>query len=467
MATAYRNKFAARCEVTGKWIPKNVGWVVPVAENGAQRWRPICDEIARKEGHKLEEVSATPKRGGKGVTTGLEVTGAWRWMFRRNEDRAAGGTEKPWTDEQISQFMQSEFPASSADSKSAARVRMFRSNYNRGAHSFSEFGEPDAAHVSHEYDATGAKVGDRPKPSFGSGGVSETRVREIARELDSEVAAVLRQQLQVHEKPVVHVAFHPKKVKKVDTGGKHKRFLDVLKRVEAGLPVLLVGPSGSGKTFLAAQVAEALDMDFTFNSMSEGVSESSLLGRMLPDAKGAWTYQPAPFVSTFKKGGVHLLDEIDASDPNLLVTVNAAIANGLLSLPFAGIEPIKRHERCVIIAAANTYGNGADRQYVGRNQLDAATLNRFTMGTVEIDYDREIEAAIVREILEGDSGKAESLLRWSWGVREKVEANRLRRIMSTRNIEDAAKLMAVGVDLPTVQKTYLLGWSADEARKVG
>jgi hypothetical protein len=39
----------------------------------------------------------------------------------------------------------------------------------------------------------------------------------------------------------------------------------------------------------------------------------------------------------------------------------------------------------VCIAAANTFGTGADRQYVGRNQLDESTLDRFRIGQIELD----------------------------------------------------------------------------------
>ena len=34
-----------------------------------------------------------------------------------------------------------------------------------------------------------------------------------------------------------------------------------------------------------------------------------------------------------------MLDEVDAADPNLMVVINAAIANGRLSIPFADLPP--------------------------------------------------------------------------------------------------------------------------------
>jgi len=261
----------------------------------------------------------------------------------------------------------------------------------------------------------------------------------------------------------VHVKNRP--TVKIEGETVHKRFKDVLQLASAGIPILLVGPAGSGKTRLAEQVAKALGRAFTFNSMSAGVSESSILGRMLPNGDGNWTYRPAPFIKTCQNGGVHLFDEMDAADANLMVLINAPMANGHVSIPFSEMPPIKLHPDTVLIAAANTFGHGANRQYVGRNQLDAATLDRFTMGTIEVDYDQKLET----KILEGKSLTDEeraSLLNWAWGTREKIGKNRLRRIMSTRTIEKAADRIAHGGSQKDITETYFLGWTKDEKAKV-
>ena len=80
-------------------------------------------------------------------------------------------------------------------------------------------------------------------------------------------------------------------------------------------------------------------------------------------------------------GGVFLFDEIDAADANVLLVVNSALANGRMSVPSRHDQPVaKKHSEFVCIAAANTFGRGADRVYVGRNELDEATLDRFRIG---------------------------------------------------------------------------------------
>lgn len=462
MATAYRNKFGARCEVTGEWMEKGAGWVIPTPRGG---WRPISDKVVDQEGHKRATEQQVQQSGTKGLSTGKGASECWAWVFEQNEGRAERG-EKPWTDQQISEFMVSEFPNSPEGSKEPRRVRMYRSNYNRGAHSFAGMGKPKRP--SREYDKDGNALESRERGV--GGGITEERAREIAREEDAAIVGEVRAKLkEFTERPVIHVSFAAgKKPKKVDSAGKHRRFVDALKRVEARIPILLVGPAGCGKTHLASQLADALDLDFTFNSMSEGVSESHLLGRMLPDEKGRWSYQPSPFVKSYRDGGVHLLDEVDAADPNLLVTINAALANGFLSLPFADAKPIKRHEDSIIIAAANTFGNGADRQYVGRNQLDAATVDRFKMGTLEMDYDRDVERALVEAMLEKGPGSdlRADLMQWAWGTRDAIATAKLRRIMSTRNLLDAAKLLAVGVSFADMKVAYFTGWSDDEKVRI-
>jgi cobaltochelatase CobS len=47
------------------------------------------------------------------------------------------------------------------------------------------------------------------------------------------------------------------------------------------------------------------------------------------------------------------------------------------------VSSVTAISRCA--ASANTYGRGPDRAYVGRQQIDAATLDRFVMVTVDVD----------------------------------------------------------------------------------
>lgn len=181
-------------------------------------------------------------------------------------------------------------------------------------------------------------------------------------------------------------------IKLIDKGGAvtkindltHKKFETVLKLVNLKMPVLLVGPAGSGKNVLCQQIAKALNLDFYFtNAVTQ---EFKITG--YADANGRFV--ETQFYQAFKNGGLFMLDEIDASCPESLVVLNCAIANGYFDFP--GVGFVKAHPDFRVIAAANTYGTGADLSYVGRNQLDAATLDRFSV--INIDYDKRIEKSV-------------------------------------------------------------------------
>ena len=169
----------------------------------------------------------------------------------------------------------------------------------------------------------------------------------------------------------------------------HEKFDTVLKFVANDEPVFLTGPAGSGKNYICKQVAESLGLKFYFtNAVTQ---EYKLTG--FTDANG--NYQPTQFYEAFKNGGLFMLDEMDASIPEVLVILNAAIANRYFDFP-APIGYVEAHPDFRVIAAGNTTGHGADYEYVGRNQLDAASLDRFAI--VPIDYSVEIENGMACDI---------------------------------------------------------------------
>ena len=221
--------------------------------------------------------------------------------------------------------------------------------------------------------------------------------------------------------------------------------------------ILLVGPAGCGKSHAAKQVAEATDLPYGFLSLSGGISESHLIGRYIPSGdNGRFEYREAPFVAFYRTGGVFCLDEIDGADENVLLVINGALANGHLRLPDGSVAD--RHPDFVCIGCANTFGNGADRQYVGRNQLDGATLDRFIAARLVFDYDGELERSSARE----------DLCSWAQGLRAKVIRTGLRRIVSTRFIFDASDLIDSGAHtLDDSKRSLLLDWTDSELSAVG
>ncbi len=246
-------------------------------------------------------------------------------------------------------------------------------------------------------------------------------------------------------------------------GRVHAQFAELMALVEEGHHnILMVGQAGSGKTTLAKNLAEALGLPYGFISLSAGITETHLLGRTLPDASGAWAFKPGRFVEIYESGGVFLLDELDAADANVVVAINAALANGHLALTDGRI--VSRHADCYIVGAANTWGRGGDHQYVGRNQLDAATLDRFVLSTVHVTYDTALENDIASAAL--SEGQANELLAWVGVLRGRIVNNRLRRIASTRLVVNAVAALKASRTLDQVKARYFQDWSADERAKV-
>lgn len=164
----------------------------------------------------------------------------------------------------------------------------------------------------------------------------------------------------------------------------HNTLPRLMRCVLNNIPVFLVGPAGGGKTHAANQIADALGLKFYLMSKATGAHD--IVGHEM-----GGKFYTTPYVEAFRSGGVLCLDEIDNYHPEALPVANASISNGWLNIPGTP-EPIKKHPDFRIIAGGNTWGRGADRIYVGRNQLDGATIDRFAF--LAWDYDEQLEAAL-------------------------------------------------------------------------
>lgn len=279
-------------------------------------------------------------------------------------------------------------------------------------------------------------------------GLDEDRVRAIVRE---EIPAPPTIRIQIPDRPEVEI------------GRQHERFPLLLQVLACGLNVLLVGPAGTGKTTAARKAAEALGLSFSCLSVGPQTSKSDLLGFI--DAGG--TYRESLFVSAYRDGGVFLLDEIDAGNAGVLTVLNAALAGDVMATP-AGM--VSRSPRFLAVAGANTYGQGASRQYVGRNQLDAATLDRFAM--LDWPVDEGLEAALVglpapAPVL--DLGRGGLLDAAGWlarvrTVRAACEKQQVRAVVSPRATVAGCALLAAGVGRYWTEEMVLWRGMPAEAR---
>lgn len=235
----------------------------------------------------------------------------------------------------------------------------------------------------------------------------------------------------------------PKGSKKIK-GVTHENFEILVKTVAAGLPIFMVGPAGTGKTHSAELAATSLGLDFYSISVGSQTSKSDLIGYM--NATGE--YVKTAFRDAYEKGGVFLLDEADAGNSNVLILLNAALSNGYMSFPD---KMVHAHDDFRLIASANTYGTGASRQYVGRNQLDAATIDRFV--TLAWEIDERVEA-----MLAGTSAEGKKWMNVVRAVRRRVvDELELRVVISPRATQRGAKLLEAGIGFRDVLEMALIG----------
>lgn len=226
---------------------------------------------------------------------------------------------------------------------------------------------------------------------------------------------------------------------------------DLVIRVAAlAHPIMLVGPAGCGKTTIGEHVARALQLAFYITNVINDTHE--LVGFV----DGHGTYHATPFRQAYQNGGIWIADEIDAWDAAALLAANSALANGYCNFPDQP-APVTRHADFRMIATANTFGTGADRVYVGRNELDAASLDRFA--TIDVDYDLDLERLFA-------SG-ADRWLERVWKVRKAVHDMKIRHVVSSRAIAMGAKALAAGIQWDVVEALYLWkGMAAKDRKKI-
>lgn len=243
---------------------------------------------------------------------------------------------------------------------------------------------------------------------------------------------------------------------KIDTP--HPALPKVLKLLSLGLPVLLVGPAGSGKTTLASQCAKLLKLQLYRMTGSPDMTAADLYGRQLGTTG---KFVETEFVRSVRSGGLLLFDEGDRMPAELSVVWNSLLGDPrggeacYLSNPLTG-EVFPRHPDFRLILCANTFGRGADRQYVAAQQLDAAFLDRFAASTVYVDYAPSVEEALIRP----------EVLRWIRRAREVVAQHHMRRIISTRLGIAMSMRVEAGESLAEVIEDVLSSWNPDERARL-
>ena len=290
-------------------------------------------------------------------------------------------------------------------------------------------------------DANAEQVAKDLANLLSNAGGKDSELRAKVDEMEESIKHLMDNQVKdLH----VQIADRPK----VNAGKVHKSFEDLLIVAQCRQHAFLTGAAGSFKTSSAEKVAEVLELEHSAVSVCAQTTASTLLGYM--NAVG--DYVRTEFRKRYEHGGVFILDEIDNGNANVLAVLNSALANGSCAFPDG---MVKRHKDFILVATANTYGTGANAQYVGRNALDAATLDRFN--TIQWDYDEELEYSICPT-------------QWCKHVQliRKAVANLgIKTVISPRATFNGQKLLDAGMDITKVEAQLLWrGLDKDKVEKI-
>jgi MoxR-like ATPase len=222
--------------------------------------------------------------------------------------------------------------------------------------------------------------------------------------------------------------------------------------------VALVGPAGNGKTTAAERALEALGYQYEVVDANYGVQAEELVGAMSfrkwTDADGREfaeeTWIDGKVTRAFRAGKAVIINEFDALDPRVALALQSAFQDAgpakrarYITLPGNPVEDrVYPAGDCPIVLTMNTWGTGPDRQYQGRNALDAATLDRFSF--IPTTYENGVE---ILEAHGAPRALALQIEAWARRVREKIEANALRRVLSNRTMLRIADCV-VNIGLP-------------------
>jgi len=165
-----------------------------------------------------------------------------------------------------------------------------------------------------------------------------------------------------------------------------------------------------------------------------------------------------------------VIDEMDNANANIIMLVKA-LQIGVIAMPY-GLQQINPNLQ--VCATMNTWGTGATREYVGRMAQDAALLNEFNF--VEWDYDIEFEFELLKGIFYSFKEQTEykiehmqQLHAMFKAMRVKAENQKVRCIISTRNIMNVAKMLLSNPTWsihPTLKKSVYKGLKEEEIKRI-
>lgn len=228
--------------------------------------------------------------------------------------------------------------------------------------------------------------------------------------------------------------------------------------IKLGRTILVRGASGNGKSFGAMHILKSLGYNVYALDCTDSTTPENLVGGLepVPDGKGAMSmeFRNGAVCKAFSDPkGALLLEEYDALDPRIAMCLQTALLRNhatrkrWVSCPDHSKGGIESKGDCPIVVTMNTWGHGADRDYVGRNTIDAANLDRFD-SLIDTTYENEQSILFAHGHDNKTCGVLENFAKI---VRDKIKQRGMRIVFSTR------RLLAIA------ESATILGCSLKEA----
>lgn len=227
---------------------------------------------------------------------------------------------------------------------------------------------------------------------------------------------------------------------------KHPSYEEASKLIKTRLPIALVGPTGSGKTYAARQLCiDELSIkpeNYFTRAVNRQTASHDFIGFM--NAQGSYVKGAFSDAIRSNEPSAIVFDEFDNGNENTSLILKG-LFSGRLYMPY-GMQEV--NPSLYVVVTMNTWGNGASREYVGRNTLDAALLNEFQFCVWGYDTGFERELFVTEynkfktDTITRNENEEGEFFDWLQQLRKNIETHKTRAILGTRNLLQCARLLA-------------------------
>jgi len=186
--------------------------------------------------------------------------------------------------------------------------------------------------------------------------------------------------------------------------------------------VLLVGETGTGKTQLVEYFCYVHKLPYYRIVMNGGTTAEDVVGQMIPDDKEKWKFAEQVLVRMMRKGGVFLIDEINAGQRDILHILNSLTdRERKLILTQKDGEVVRAVDNFLVIACMNP-----PDEY-DMNTLPKSLKSRFVVQI--FDYDIKVDKKVI-----GKGAFQSKLIEFTKKIRKARDNGIIETPLSTRDL---------------------------------